>query len=800
MLFNIFINRKKDIDKLSNFFNSEKDRSCMVIIIGNSGIGKSEFIEYFLNKSISSCIFVNIQTCPSKQILSSGAYLRELCKELSTFAKENNLLVMSEFCNRLKSKKLTKKYEKKLIKLTRIKCVRFIQAVRCILKRSHKKLFSENDFLEHFENWEDGICFEYANYILSQRKFNVVIGNYNSIDSSSFEYFQNLKKSLTTTNWFLEYNNNSYVLSSHALTLYDVWKRTYSTLYLSLEGIPFEEIEKYIPKEHSFNNNLYRKEYEKNKSNIRVLLKYFHEECEELNRKHICSTSFDSMNDEVLFLIKIIEIHGYSLNIILAKDICEKFLSDKNLYTYNYLIEKLVKINFIKIDHQYIRLTNESEVYFFEKHKLIESLAYKYSYDFYETILFSTPSYEGISRQDLMMYLIKINLAVNPLKIIEYMTYLKESILSRSSSEEAHEMLRNITQRFFQIEGVREHVWWEIAHLCYEAGAFDLVLQIISTINVDNDFIERMPWSLLGALTLHCLGEEEKALLRIDNMLNRNMRNKDELAVRILKMIVCRCMRRMDDAQEEYRIIFGNRKWKKYIEYAYFLRNLEAIVPPQKCITLMKRSIYILEKNKEIEQANKSRISLSVQLSRIGKMEEALDILNKLEESEYLPLLDRHMILNNRSAIQMMQGYLEDVDKLLFSALKLSPTKFAENVIMLNICIYKAKIGDVISANKMLIKHLNSIEYSTDPRILCAYYDALYNFSIMLNKIHLCNDFLLKIEKNLAYIDFGLHAYWSNRLSSHKKELHNNSFLNCRNFHCPLLVFWSFPLKGYFKR
>lgn len=798
MLFNIFINRKKDINKLSNFFDSERDRNCMVIIIGNSGIGKSEFIEYFLKKSISSCIFVNIQTCPSKQILSSGAYLRELCKELNAFAKENNLLTMGEFCNRLKSKKLIKKYDEKLIKLTRIKWIRFIQAVRCTLKRIQKKLFSENDFLEHFENWEDGVCFEYSNYILSQGKFNVVIGNYNSIDSSSFEYFQNLKKSLITTTWFLEYNSNSSV--PHALTLYDVWKRTYSTLYLPLEGIPFEEIEKHIPQEQSFNNNLYREEYEKNKNNLRVLLKYFYEECDKLNRKNICSMSFDNMNDEVLFLIKIIEIHGCSLNLNLAKYICEKFLSDKNLYTYHDLIEKLKEINFIKIDHEYIRLTKKSEVYSFEKNKLIESLAYKYSYDFYEKILSSPPSYEGISRQDLMMYLIKINLAVNPLKIIEYMSYLKESILSRSSSKEAHEILGNITQRFFQIEGVREYVWWEIAHLCYEAGAFDLVLQIISTTNTNNDLIERMPWPLLNALTLHCLGEEEKALSQIDNMLNRNMRNQDELAIRILKMIVCRCMKRMDDAQEEYRIIFGNRKWKKHVEYAYFLRDLEAIVPPQECITLMKRSIHILEKKKEIEQANKSRISLSVQLSRIGKMEEALDILNKLEESEYLPLLDRHMVLNNRSAIQMMQGYLEDVDKLLFSALKLSPTKFAENVIMLNICIYKSKIGDVIGANNMLIKHLNSIEYCTDPRILCAYYDALYNFSIMLNKKHLCNDFLLKIEKNLAYIDSGLYAYWSNRLSSHKKELRNNLFLNCRNFHCPLLVFWSFPLKGYFKR
>jgi hypothetical protein len=207
--------------------------------------------------------------------------------------------------------------------------------------------------------------------------------------------------------------------------------------------------------------------------------------------------------------------------------------------------------------------------------------------------------------------------------------------------------------------------------------------------------------------------------------------------------------------------------------------------------------VRLLHDHELLDQENKARITLAMQLARTGRTTEALAELRLIEEVEGLPITDRHMIWNNRCATEMLRGAWGNEQGFLLKRAQLTcALDFDRIVIGNNLALWHAHRGEIDAAYRQFAEIAPLVDAENDSRIRCA---------LFFNQVQLARwasdksgevEWLSNLRAEAHKVDDAYRDYWRTRSTGIGAVPEQFDFLLSRPFHYLFLAHWSFPIRS----
>ena len=183
-----FVNRHNERHLLLDLLQSFHRQNRTVIIVGDTGVGKSELTNYTLTKYAINELFFKVEIKYSiNNKYEDGVYLREVAKHIHTKSNQYNIESFADYIKQMTSKT----FKEQIFSSIREDIIDKMLFGKRIIKEYSDMFFNEgtyniNSILNSYNAEQYSLMKEYIDYIF--RKYNLILNieNIQNIDKNSF--------------------------------------------------------------------------------------------------------------------------------------------------------------------------------------------------------------------------------------------------------------------------------------------------------------------------------------------------------------------------------------------------------------------------------------------------------------------------------------------------------------------------------------------------------------------------------------------------------------------------------------
>ena len=281
--------------------------------------------------------------------------------------------------------------------------------------------------------------------------------------------------------------------------------------------------------------------------------------------------------------------------------------------------------------------------------------AYRYLVEFYENICNS--STDALIQNHTVVQLVKLHSRFDPKRMIPLLGHFKSVIIEKLSEADAFALIK---QAFEALSNDSETVFHiKLVALCYEAGfyrgALDLLNQLAPLSSISGKVYMCM---LLNRNDRHLEAIElcMKLLESIDNP-------RYELILMMIKMLSERSLNRTKDYENTFRAIEKMQSYRSILEYGFFLRNAQIVFSYVESLKYLQQSIAFFEQRNETLYAAHSKLTYSIQLARLGRLEESEKIINDIVSLLLNASFEKHIVYSNQAAIRLLKKQADEIGR-----------------------------------------------------------------------------------------------------------------------------------------
>lgn len=708
-----FVNRIKEFGFLETNLEELQGRKLM-IVYGNMGVGKSELVKQFL-LSYRKYPAIKVEISQKKEY-EAGYYLGKV-KQYSEHPINGVYFNLNETNYLIKNNRFSifKKlffniieeipYLGTLFKIISKTCKEYLDT-----KEILKDPFSKKSFVE-IEN--------YLSYLYADTPFILNIENIQTIDSCSWDSLFNILWNVDNYSLILEYTSNkdaewdiSSIINKFKNIIDDK-----NIQIITIEKLSDEHVMSIEPTLTASQKMILLQQLKSWDGNIKEIENFlcFNKYTSNVklsdNTKYLITTL---KKDDFEWLIRIyLSIENFSLqnwyNIGMSED---TLIALKNTH----LIKD--ENNSIVIDHDTICSILEEQSY-----QSLKNAAIIFWKNYYEK---QYHRYGALNVYKLLHFCILQN-DINELNRM-LASIRKYIILSADPAE----YLKKIEKIYYHnmiysknTDAMDTVLFW-LTELYQNLGNYKKAFTFFNYISnkSTNNYL------MLKALLLYQVGLQENAVAYCTELLeNSKITERMELFSRIIRLESNYTLEEYKKTEEDYEYIRQNSKrYEKYLEYGYFLRNSEFIKKPSEVVEDLKKSIHHFKKFNASKQAVSSRITLGVYYALLGDFKKATTQFKIAEakNEEFIGLYD--MILTNQAVLMQYKGKLKGVKEKLLLAQKYAYYDFNKLAILINLLVYNIRTQ---TDDELLVENILSIIQNKtfkNKRIICYAYINLYNY------------------------------------------------------------------------
>jgi hypothetical protein len=300
------------------------------------------------------------------------------------------------------------------------------------------------------------------------------------------------------------------------------------------------------------------------------------------------------------------------------------------------------------------------------------------------------------------------------------------------------------------------------------------------------------------AALLNRLDRYEEAIFFIGKSYSDYESERFKLCLDLILMVCYRSASLTDLCEITFSKIQGNLTYQNYLEYGYFLRNSEIVLPIEDSIKAAEESVRFFDLKQMNIQVGHSKITTSMLYSWMGDLNKGQSELDDAESLLLGKTLERHIIFNNKAAICLYKGnYTPEVEDYLNEARSTALSPFEKLAIYINMLVFYKKSGIIDKRESLISLILSTIELEKDMVMhRLAYCHLAWNYSdynIELNNYYAAK--AAEIHDRLSKDDY--HIYWEHRL---KRDLDDSNlsvyqkFLLSYDFEPCFVSYWHFEI------
>lgn len=670
------IDRQKETSEIvSNITKSSSTDNYILLVYGNSGVGKSSLMEKVSKTDLirREFVFVNMPPKNNDNLCEKGAFINEIVKTL------NNTKGLFDDLSSFIFHGFSERYRKSEMERLIFSSQKFPAKLGSLFIGKSLNLGNAdvNKILYSNEEYAMLIKIEYIDFVLKSSNIILDVSNVQNIDRFSAFTLKNLLLNNKGAFWIFEYTTNEkndcrieemldFYSSVAIVKKYKVGFLPTDYALTTLELKPEElkvadRLKKYYSEQA--NGNLFKIKFLKDE----MLLKL---------------TDNDDIDPISYKINQLRETEKTTLAIICLCDGCLSY------NTFTEIIKFLSNSFYITVDvlnklNDFILINNEGTIQIIHA-SIIDSLsenkekfaflsAYEILKGYYENKIKQLDAKSEEYRKS-KLHLLKLDSLFCPEKILEDIEGFKRTLVSCFSEEQAAYILNNI---FLSLDNKATKL--VIVNIAYSLGFYKTGIDLISKIKLNNYNFELLECALLNRNDFH-----EETISKCNFIISKE---KDKRVILIALMIRMLSERSLGDyiaCERTLKQLLKKRKYKKYDEYGFLLRNTQLVYSYSDSIRYIKKSIKFFKKRNKNKETGLSLLTLAVQKARLGDTKFAKELLNSLNHVYEDTTFERHIISLNQIAVTLLDGTSNEQDFFLLKKLLIYATTTFDKITILN--------------------------------------------------------------------------------------------------------------------
>lgn len=736
-----FVNRYKEFSLLEELSNEIGRNNNIVMLCGQSGVGKSELTNKFIRQKEGYVpgIKVSIQQA-EKNSYSSGYYITRLARTLHEYATLNDSKfdTLTQFLKKGRDSTVLFKKVKEHIKTD--------LASKVMLGNVAKGFFDlwtgtgEFDVSRFFESTHSDILitnYEYVKHVCCTYSLIINIENIQSIDARSLELFIDVLQRSNNCLFLLEYTDDDHTGYSFGELVKVFEQNNLAITPLSVNPLNADDVKKLIDEYPQITWDLLSNSYVNWNGNLRLLMdiltrvKYgLPVGTKKIDIQTGTKEHLRSLSHADLFMLSVIATHKEPAerNMLAALS----SFRDAGPYVIDIAVplDSLTKRNLIKCSNSEVVLAHDSilnELSTLERYDVYTAIAQRFWLESYEQLFHQNDLYTA--RGTLLMKILYFaSLLCYDAKILQMLGVIDTEALKSRDPERmiryVEEVKNNLSQKADGRYAERIHninLW--LIEIWYKLGNSRKAWAILQETE-----IKSRTCKVLKAMLLEQVGQHQAALDFCDNELkDATIGTSYELTLRLVKLVTNYDIGATAESDEDFFLLYDNPRYRDCLEYGFLLRNAELVFSYQDSLPYYVQSIDHFMKFNATRQAAFSRITYGVHLGLTGKYQEAEKQFMLAMQELGDVITEKHTLLNNLAVLQIMQRiYNGDAADLLKSALVTATGDFEKVAIMINylsIMDWHDKRNEVELTIESILRILQNPSFANKEIIGYAYYD-----------------------------------------------------------------------------
>lgn len=783
-----FVNRHNERHLLLDLLQSFHRQNRTVIIVGDTGVGKSELTNYTLTKYAINELFFKVEIKYSiNNKYEDGVYLREVAKHIHTKSNQYNIESFADYIKQMTSKT----FKEQIFSSIREDIIDKMLFGKRIIKEYSDMFFNEgtyniNSILNSYNAEQYSLMKEYIDYIF--RKYNLILNieNIQNIDKNSFIDIVTACQKSKGSLLLLEYTPKENVIYS----LSDL------TNYFEHIGIPvnvinvkplsLDDVKLIINKQPKASWELIKNSFINWNGNLKPVIdlltriKY--------DEHYLENNKIEKVNNYSEESISKLASHSILLLIIIAEhidpieySIFQEFINDSNeLFHYINISSELLileKFGYLKKDrlNRYV-ISHDSIISVLQNNKhflKLRILAKRLWYNIYQNENIITFVSKSVRLSKLLYFASQLNLDN---VIVSYLNDIYTEALKAKYPESIIEYVLIVRQKLIKKTSSRDKIDAWLISLYYNLAYSEKAYEIIKDTSNHNSLI-----TLITILVLEDIGKKEEALslCELELKLNNHQNLNYELALRSTRLMINYVIGNYDIALQEYSELYNNPKYCDLFEYGFVLRNAELIYSEtsfRDSLIPIWESVKHFHKYKAFKMEAYSRITYGVQSALIGRFSIALRQFKIAGNLLQDIVIERHSILNNISVVNLYQGnYNNEIKENINRAISLSQRDFDKTALYMNylaLLDWREENEEAKSVISILLTRLNQRTFSSVELTAGCY----YNISKFYEKIGDTNN-AHRYIKLIYELPLTINNIWSYRLYNKPIQHNDNDYI-----------------------
>lgn len=682
----LLINREDESKSLVSTIKSTNDTQ-VIFLYSTTGIGKSSLSAKVINELDLDINFsvIRAKTLPqnSQVLAEEGAYMSLIFEEAyNTFILKHKKDKKNKYRKKLSFNYYITHCKNEVVKQA-IKETIFKQiysdfsrstALKLIFFYTFKRIFKIGEFNYIYYLNNNGqecrvVKNGYLKYIFSKTKILFNIDNIQNIDSISLKYmidWISYSKEQNST-FLLEYTISKSFSMENMMTLTEYFKEAGSSIIIQPikkmdENHAFYALQKFTNKQYSqqFKEKAFSYFTKQSCGNIRKLFDFGINYSDEENQDSYDPTyeNILSLNNDCKYILSIIIAFNGSIDetiLMILLERCTEIMSDipqnllnKLIYEYK-LVER--KNNIIEIQHASII---DSWIEHEKDFLLFDGIAYRKVSDLLKEIM-NNKMYEQLSSGQVFTLLIHLYIKNEPYRIYELIDVLKEQIMESVSARNAWTILEELLRYTENNLNDYANLYYKILFICYDCElfkeGFNCIQKWEKNTNLNSNFLIFKCLFMLG-LDKH--SECIQYIKTLDGMPESSP--SFQLSLLLINIVNYRSLNQKEECQKISNLIESEKEYSNLPEYGYYLRLKAIFLPRDKGLKTINESIKFFELNNQLLQSSKSRITVAFYYAIIGELDTAYNHITLAENNLPNKYIGQYMILNNKSAIDLLAG------------------------------------------------------------------------------------------------------------------------------------------------
>ncbi len=412
--------------------------------------------------------------------------------------------------------------------------------------------------------------------------------------------------------------------------------------------------------------------------------------------------------------------------------------------------------------------------------------AYHYLVEYYEDICHSSTI--TLYQKQAVVQLVKLHSRFDPKRMIPLLEKFKRIIIEMLSEADAFALIK---QAFEVLDNTRETVYHiRLVALCYEAGFYRGALELLSRIKSLSSVSGRVYMCML----LNRNDQHLKALELCEKLLHSTDNPRYKLIIMMVKMLSERSLNRVRDYKNTFKRIEKSQNYQNVLEYGFFLRNAQIVLPYKASIQYVQKSIDFFEQKGEKQYSAYSQLTYSIQLARLGRLTRAENILNSIVPMLLNASFEKHIVYVNQAAIRLLKRNANEQTLMLLDKALLTVTTVFDRIVILNNMLCALIINKGSLSEFEQLKALLKTEIFNEP-------DQRLRQKTYLNFYLYCRDISGNIEEahqwKKAAINVGVrkgNQTIEDVFLFDEKPEEDLRFLATRNFCVSFITYWHFDI------